>query len=290
MALKLEYMNFICTVWDLCHRDHPEFPEVRENEEFEAREFVFKNVLPKAVAIIAESETGKENLLKYYNLSPERIFIIPFSPSVSIKLTNQNLQENELNISQKYNIKYPYIFYPAQFWSHKNHIYILKAIKLLNENNGPKLSVVFSGSEGPSYNHISKKIKSMNLEKQIHVIGFVANHEIPHIYRQSLALVMPTWFGPTNIPPLEAFSLSVPVLYPKLPDLSKQVQNAALLFNPYQPSSLAHHLIQLIDKPSLSKKLIQNGTEVLKTINSNKRTNTIDKILNQFEAKLNCWR
>ena len=290
MALKLEYMNFICTVWDLCHRDHPEFPEVRENEEFEAREFVFKNVLPKAVAIIAESETGKENLIKYYNLSPERIFIIPFSPSVSIKLTNQNLQENELNISQKYNIKYPYIFYPAQFWSHKNHIYILKAIKLLNENNGPKLSVVFSGSKGPSYNHISNKIKSMNLEKQIHVIGFVANHEIPCIYRQSLALVMPTWFGPTNIPPLEAFSLSVPVLYPKLPDLSKQVQNAALLFNPYQPSSLAHHLIQLIDKPSLSKKLIQNGTEVLKTINSNKRTNTIDKILNQFEAKLNCWK
>jgi glycosyltransferase involved in cell wall biosynthesis len=290
MALKLEYMNFICTVWDLCHRDHPEFPEIRENGEFEAREFVFNKVLPKAVAIIVDSETGKKNLSKYYNLSPERIFIIPFSPAVSVDRFKQNSQDNEVSISRKYNIKYPYIFYPAQFWSHKNHIYILKAIKILNENNGPKISVVFSGSEGPSFNHIINKIKFMNLEDQIHVIGFAPNHEIPHIYQQSLALVMPTWFGPTNIPPLEAFSLKVPVLYPNLPDLSLQVQNAALLFSPYQPSSLAHHLIELIKKPSLSKKLTKNGTELLNTINSNNRTDTIEKILNQFETKLDCWK
>ena len=290
MALKLEYMNFICTVWDLCHRDYPEFPEIRENGEFEAREFVFNKVLPKAVAIIVDSETGKKNLSKYYNLSPERIFIIPFSPAVSVDRFKQNSQDNEVSISRKYNIKYPYIFYPAQFWSHKNHIYILKAIKILNENNGPKISVVFSGSEGPSFNHIINKIKFMNLEDQIHVIGFAPNHEIPHIYQQSLALVMPTWFGPTNIPPLEAFSLKVPVLYPNLPDLSLQVQNAALLFSPYQPSSLAHHLIELIKKPSLSKKLTKNGTELLNTINSNNRTDTIEKILNQFETKLDCWK
>ena len=290
MALKLEYMNFICTVWDLCHRDHPEFPEIRENGEFEAREFVFNKVLPKAVAIIVDSETGKKNLSKYYNLSPERIFIIPFSPAVSVDRFKQNSQDNEVSISRKYNIKYPYIFYPAQFWSHKNHIYILKAIKILNENNGPKISVVFSGSEGPSFNHIINKIKFMNLEDQIHVIGFAPNHEIPHIYQQSLALVMPTWFGPTNIPPLEAFSLKVPVLYPNLPDLSLQVQNAALLFSPYQPSSLAHHLIELLKKPSLSKKLTKNGTELLNTINSNNRTDTIEKILNQFETKLDCWK
>jgi len=98
MALKLEYKNFICTVWDLCHRDHPEFPEVRENGEFEAREIVFQKVLPKAVAVIADSETGKKNLVKYYNLSPERIFIIPFSPSVTINQTDEKLKDDEINI------------------------------------------------------------------------------------------------------------------------------------------------------------------------------------------------
>ena len=34
-SLYLENINYIFTVWDLCHRDHPEFPEVRNNLAFE---------------------------------------------------------------------------------------------------------------------------------------------------------------------------------------------------------------------------------------------------------------
>jgi glycosyltransferase involved in cell wall biosynthesis len=53
----------------------------------------------------------------------------------------------------------------------------------------------------------------LKLENQIHFIGFVDSKEIPIIYKKSIALVMPTFFGPTNITPLEAFDLGVPVLY-----------------------------------------------------------------------------
>ena len=72
-ALDLNTINYIFTVWDNCHRDHPEFPEVRHENEFEEREFRLKKALKKATAIIAESEFGKNNLLKRYNLDHERI-------------------------------------------------------------------------------------------------------------------------------------------------------------------------------------------------------------------------
>ena len=69
----------------------------------------------------------------------------------------------------------------------------------------------------------------LSLEERIKFIGFVGNEEIPELYRQSIALVMPSYFGPTNLPPLEAFQLGVPVLYPDKAGLRDQVGNAALL-------------------------------------------------------------
>ena len=54
---------------------------------------------------------------------------------------------------------------------------------------------------------------------------------------------MPTYFGPTNIPPLEAFALGVPVLYSDLPGLKDQVGDSALLLDLNNPESMAQHML-----------------------------------------------
>ena len=74
-------MNYVFTVWDLCHRDHVEFPEVRQSFEFEARENLLKNALPKAVAVIAESPLGKKNIINRYGIDEKRVQWIPLSPA-----------------------------------------------------------------------------------------------------------------------------------------------------------------------------------------------------------------
>ena len=42
--------------------------------------------------------------------------------------------------------------------------------------------------------------KKFNLENQVRFAGFVSSEEINYLYSQAFALVMPTYFGPTNIP------------------------------------------------------------------------------------------
>jgi hypothetical protein len=46
-ARSLQKLNYIATLWDLCHRDTPEFPEVREFGEFQVRERLFGAVLAR---------------------------------------------------------------------------------------------------------------------------------------------------------------------------------------------------------------------------------------------------
>ena len=60
--------------------------------------------------------------------------------------------------------------------------------------------------------NIKDMTKKFNLENQVRFVGFVSSEEINFLYSQALALVMPTYFGPTNMRPLEAFKLQVPVL------------------------------------------------------------------------------
>jgi len=51
----LQRLNFIITLFDLCHRDAMEFPEVREFGQFQARERYFQTHLTGAVAVLTDS-------------------------------------------------------------------------------------------------------------------------------------------------------------------------------------------------------------------------------------------
>ena len=63
-ALDLVELNFIYTVWDLCHRDNPEFPESKIKGEFEEQRIKTKFASKRAVSIIVDSEYSKSNYQK----------------------------------------------------------------------------------------------------------------------------------------------------------------------------------------------------------------------------------
>ena len=98
LSLKTEIHNYIITVWDLCHRDHLEFPEVGKYNIFWGRENLYKNALPKAVAVIAESNLGRENIIRRYNIDKERVVSIPHLPSNSVKITEEDYKANYIDI------------------------------------------------------------------------------------------------------------------------------------------------------------------------------------------------
>jgi glycosyltransferase involved in cell wall biosynthesis len=287
IILNLTQCSYIITVWDLCHRDHPEFPEVGLRG-FNHREKFYKAVLPRAVKIIAESNLGKKNIIKRYHVDDNRVLIVPFLPSEFTKLSDEDYKKNYIDIKSKYNVE-DYIYYPAQFWAHKNHIYILEALKILNEKYNTKLSAIFSGADYGNLNYILKTAKAFGLTDQVKYIGFVDNCEIPYIYKQALALVMPTYFGPTNIPPLEAFALDCPVLYSDLDGLREQVQDAALLLDLNKPESLVHNLLKVIRNDKIIDEIVSNGKNKL-VMEEDDCWNAIKIVFDNFETKLKTWK
>lgn len=290
LALRIEAHKYLFSVWDLCHRDFMEFPEVYNIREFEVREKLYNASLTKAIAIIADSEFTKENIIRRYRVDKHRVISLPLLPSNTVKISEEDYSKNYIDIKRKYNIPGEYIFYPAQFWSHKNHRYILDALKILKEKHEKIINVIFCGSDKGNLNFILEKAKESGINNQIFYIGFADTAEIPYLYKQSVALVMPTYFGPTNIPPLEAFALGCPVCYPDLPGLRDQIKDAAFLMDIKNPESLVEILLSIDKDRSLVNEKIKNGKLVLEKWSESDYWNGLKNIFDEYEVKLKCWK
>ncbi|TYL91730.1 glycosyltransferase family 4 protein [Bradyrhizobium rifense] len=239
--LLLHQLPFIITIFDGCHRDAPEFPEVRTFGEFERREILFRLASTKAVAVIVNASELIDDLCRRYAMERDRAICIPFSPSTYVSSSAPDAAADAAVLA-KYRLEPGYLFYPAQFWPHKNHITLLAALALLRER-GITERLVLCGSNRSGRDRIDLAIPNLGLSDQISIIGFVESAELGALYRGASALVMPTYFGPTNLPPLEAWTVGTPVIYPEA--FKAQAGDAAILFDYDDPRSLADAIVSL---------------------------------------------
>lgn len=283
LALLLDEHNYISTVWDLCHRDFLEFPEVRNEMEFENRENLLRKTLPKSVAVVVDSDIGGKNVARQYLVDENRIATIPF-------FVNDEDQTKYCDIKEKYGIKGHYIFYPAQFWAHKNHTYILDSLYELKINYNKKIYAFFPGTDMGNLAYVKDYAGKLDIHDQVMFPGFLPRGEIISCYKQALALVYPTYFGPTNIPPLEAFLFDCIVIHANLEGATCQTKDAALYFDLDNPHSLTEILQALLDNPSAFDYLKARGKKILENCSKEKAVETVEAIVKEYAVKMKTWK
>ena len=200
LALGLRKTPFMTTVWDLGHRDLPEFAEFSSDGRWDEREMYYSETAPSSVAIITDSEDTGAKLAKHYGVSEDRCFAVGLLPEIGI---SKDSHESEK--------KNPFVYYPANKWMHKNHTTLLKAIAVLR-SRGVAIQLVLTGAEMGSGATIAKEIVELGIEDLVVDKGFVDNDALDYLYRTCSVLAMPSLLGPTNLPPLEALLHGKPVV------------------------------------------------------------------------------
>ncbi len=239
-------------VHDLMHRYEPQFPEVSENGEYERREKHYSAMCRWANGVLVDSEVGRDQLVESYAIDPNKVFVLPFIAP------NYMSQENSPDgFEQRYQLPDKYLFYPAQFWQHKNHQRLIKALDRLTDL--PEIQLVLVGAKKNGYLALIDLIKQLDLSHRVHFLGYVPDQDMPELYRRARAMIMPTFFGPTNIPPLEAFSVGCPAAVSRIYGMPKQVGDAALLFDPKSVQEIAITIRRLWTDDSLCSVLSNNG-------------------------------
>lgn len=245
-ALDLQATPYIFTIWDLCHLEHPEFPEVTENREFEKREELYSRAVVKAAATLTDGLHTSQLASQRYGVASDRFIEMPFSPAPLLREA-ASTPDALAAMFERYGLAPGYLFYPAQFWAHKNHVRLLEACSLLAKRNGTAPSVVFAGGDQGHAGTIRRMSERLGLSDSTHFLGFVPSEDMSLLYQGARALVMPSYFGPSNLPPMEAWVLGKPVLYPQR--FADFVGDAALFFDPDDAHSLADCIERLAQGP-----------------------------------------
>ena len=284
-SLYIEDTDFIITVPDVSHRENVEFPEWAKNSNFMRIEEVLSKSLKRAIAIITNASIIKEKIANFYKVENERIHIINHQPSSEVS----NFDLNSYKPIKKYVLPKNYIFCPAMFLPHKNHKCIIDAVNILINDYNINISAVFCGADKGYLKKIKNYVKAKNLEKNIIFLDFVEYSDLPYLYINSLALTMPTFSGPTNIPPWEAFKLGVPVIYSDIFNIRQVYEDAVYYIDPYNSKTLAKANKEVYQDEGLSQRLVANGTKILKKINFDKEVSQISEILKKHKTIKNSW-
>jgi glycosyltransferase involved in cell wall biosynthesis len=273
---------YVFTIWDLGHRLFPCFPEMNmDGLKWQDREETYQKMVYRATYIIAGNETGKKEILTNYPMSPDKIQIIPFPISEFIF--------EEAAIQDNLNIRTPYVFYPAQFWPHKNHVALIEAIAWLRDNKETIINCYLVGSDKGNLKYILEVVQVFRLENQIFVLGFVENSVLVYLYKNALAMTYVSLLGPNNLPPLEALVLGCPLIISNIPGHLEQVGGTAIEVDAKNPIKIGEAIYDLYKNPEIRKNYIDKGLVFMKKYKKFSYFEKMQEIIDSYDILLKTW-
>lgn len=244
-------------IWDVQHRNNPWFPEICEGGGWASRERQIAANCQRAALLFTGTERGAQEIETYFRAPRERIHVLPFpTPEFAARAAGAAAQPGLL---RGLDLPARFVLYPAQFWAHKNHVTLLHACRRLHDARTDAPGLVFVGSDKGNLAHVREQAQALGLADAVRCLGFVDQPVLVELYRAAEALAFPTYCGPDNLPPLEAFALGCPVVASAVPGAQEQLGDAALLFAPSDDAQLAAHLAALRDDPALRARQIALG-------------------------------
>jgi glycosyltransferase involved in cell wall biosynthesis len=235
----------VATMWWLTDFQHLKLPEMFDPQERAQRTAVFLSSSKAATRIVAMSESVRQDFEAF---APQQAWKVRVLRPVS-HIPGEIYQTNPRTIARLYNLPEKFVYLPNQFWKHKNHELVLRAVKILKDR-GVEVHVVCTGNLG-DYRHplqaseLFQSLSIYGLRHQVLYVGLLAHNEVLALMRQSVCVLNPSLFEGWGYSIDEARSLGKRVLVSDIGAHRDQHLPKATFFDPYEPEDLAGKLAEI---------------------------------------------
>lgn len=234
--------------------------------------------LRRADKIVATCNYSRRQMMENNFALDEKIKVI--YSGIDLNWSKESFKQIE-KTRKKFQIAREYLFYPAAFYFHKNHIRLLEAFSEIKKTWNKPLSLVLTGLKTYGYNFILEKIKELNLTRDVIYLGYISLDDLKAVYSGALAVVFPSLNEGFGFPVLEAMQCACPVIVSTATSLPEIAGNAAVYFNPNDKNCIARGVLKILSDPHLREKNIHLGLEQAKKFSWDK---TASKYLELFDS------
>lgn len=221
---------------------HHRLPEMFPDDERRERDRRYRRIEQYATRVIVSSRDALNDWARFAPEAMSKARVLSFVAQVPAEVYSAD----PVWICNHYHLPQRFFYLPNQFWKHKNHQVVLRALDLLHAQH-PEIVVVCTGNTR-DYRHsqhfaqLQDMIAAKQLATNFIILGAVPHEHVLQLMRQSLAVLQPSLFEGWSTPVEEAKSIGKSIIISDLPVHREQDPPAAAFFDPHDPEQLAHCL------------------------------------------------
>lgn len=246
------------TAW-VCHgMDWYAMPEASPFKDRLSHRFLVPRYVAKADAVISVSDITTQHLRKYLNVAPERIHTIysGLSDGFRVEMSPQKLEQ----VRERFKLPPRFLMYCGAVYPPKNFTRMIQAYAKVGPKQGVPLVIVGGGNRYLSEHELDEP-KRQNIADWVRWPGWIANEDLPAIYRLSEGLLLPSLYESVGMPIMEAMASGCPVLTSDRFGTKEIAGEAAVLVDPESVDAIAAGIDRLLNDRDKRAAIVAVGLE-----------------------------
>lgn len=210
-------------------------------------------------AIIAISENTAGDIVKFFGIPRTRLNVI-YNGLEHNRFLPGSREQAQAEMAQRHNLRNPFFLYVARL-EHpaKNHVRLISAFNHFKSATRSDWQLVFGGGDWHGAEMIHAAARQSPFASDIRFLGFVADNDLPDLYRAADIFVYPSLYEGFGMPPIEAMACGCPVICSDRGSLGEVVGTAAALVNPEDVGSMAAQMRLLANDKALWERMRTAG-------------------------------
>ena len=244
---------------------HVHLPHLFSEQERQVRDHEFRKIADHATRVVVSSHDALGDLTQFCPSVEQKARVLRFVAQFS----SEAFELDPKSICDQYHLPERFIYLPNQFWKHKNHSVVLRALCTLKASHSDCV-VVCTGNTNDYrdplfFGELLADVHRLGLRKSFLVLGILPHDHLLPLIRQSLAVLQPSRFEGWSTTVEEVKTVGKPIILSDLPVHREQNPPDALYFAPDDAELLAQHLKTVFDTgcPGQDRVLEQRAEESL---------------------------
>ena len=215
--------------------------------------------LNKAKRVATVSQFSKDDLIKHYKVSPEKIDVVY---SAVKKIFRPLSFEDQQATKDQYTEAKEYFIYAGAIHPRKNLVNLLKAFSVFKKRQQSNMKLVLAGRMAWKNDAFTRLLRTYKYRNDIVLTGYIEETELVKLIASSYALVYPSLFEGFGVPVLEAMQCHVPALTSKNSSMEEIAAGAGVFFDPADYQDMADKLMLVYKDESLRSSMIEKGKTI----------------------------
>jgi glycosyltransferase involved in cell wall biosynthesis len=226
------------------------------------RRFIVPIVARRADAIITVSYRSRSDILRFLDVSPERIYVVYEAPgNLFCKLPDSREVDR---VRKRYGISGPFILALGGVDPRKNTARILESFSKLKARLHSSYQLVIVGLPVSARRRFGHIVGRMGICSDTILVEFVPEEDLVALYNGAELFVYPSLYEGFGLPVLEAMASGTPVVASTEGAIPEIAGEAAVLVDPRNADALAEAMEMVLTDAQLREELVERGFERVK--------------------------